>query len=411
MVDTAPAPIDAQLFREVMGHYPTGVVIVTGTTASGDILAMVVGSFNSVSLDPPLVSFMPMKTSRTYAAMQECSSLCINILGSDQEELVLTIAQRWENKLDGIDWHESPSGDPVLARSVAWVDVAIENTVEAGDHWIVLCAIRQLAVTNPVSPLIFFQGGYGSFVCTSLMARMDHDTLPAITVAHGAREALEALAAEIGCEVTVFTTVSEEEVATVFSATGPGIDRVGDFGRRIPMVPPVGDTYYFDKAPDCQQRWLDRLRGADEEAMERFRARLSFLDRHGYSYSILPDDAGRDAYGAVREATELYSNGRITPAQWRLIRDSMVNSAVDYRVSDLDDTQSYSLGSLVLPVRDQAGVHTMTLRLAMLPPSVTRARIEGWLDRAKTVVAALEADDRQQDPMTNRARAGWKENR
>ncbi|NED68111.1 flavin reductase family protein, partial [Streptomyces sp. SID10244] len=69
-----------------------------------------------------------------------------------------------------IDWFPSPSGDPVLSDSVAWIDTTLWDTVEAGDHWIALCEVRDLAVTNPVSPLLFFQGGYGSFVCTSLMA-------------------------------------------------------------------------------------------------------------------------------------------------------------------------------------------------------------------------------------------------
>ena len=240
MSSAASVHIDQQLFREVTGHYPTGVAVVTGRDADGDILALVVGTFSSVSLEPPLVSFMPMKTSRTFDRMKDCASLCINIVGGEQEREVLTIAQRWENKLDGIDWFASPSGDPVLADSIAWIDTRICETVEAGDHWIVLCAVEDMAVTNPVAPLIFFQGGYGSFVCTSLMARMDHEILPAIHAAHNARADVEALAARIGCAVSVFTAVSADEMAAVLSATAPGVDREGNLAQRIPIVPPIG---------------------------------------------------------------------------------------------------------------------------------------------------------------------------
>jgi flavin reductase (DIM6/NTAB) family NADH-FMN oxidoreductase RutF len=391
LTETAAAQVDPQLLREVMGHYPTGVVVVTGCDDDGDLLAMVVGTFSSVSLDPPLVSFMPMKTSRTFARMRECTSLCINILGGEQEDAVLTIARRWENKLDGIDWHRSPLGNPVLDDSVAWIDTRIVDTVEAGDHWIVLCSVEDMSVTNSVSPLIFFQGGYGSFVCTSLMARMDHEILPAIHSAHSARSEVEELASAIGCEVTVYTTVGPDEVAAVLSAAGPGIEVGGDFGKRAPMVPPVGDTYYFAQPPESQNAWVDRLRGADDEVKEVHRERLRFMVKHGYVFSLLPAEAGRSAYDGVRAATNQYAAGRITPSQERNIRQSMENTIVDYRVCEFDDTARYDLGSIVLPVRDRTGVYSATLRLAQLPLGASKADIDTWLDRARTVVGVLEA--------------------
>lgn len=391
MSETSAAPMDAQLLREVMGHYPTGVVVVTGCDDEGDVLAMVVGTFSSVSLDPPLVSFMPMKTSRTFARMRECSSLCINILGGEQEDAVLTIARRWENKLDGIDWHRSPLGNPVLDDSVAWIDTRIFDTVEAGDHWIVLCSVEDLSVTNPVSPLIFFQGGYGSFVCTSLMARMDHEILPAIHSAHSARLEVEELASAVGCEVTVYTTVSPDEVAAVLSAAGPGIEVGGDFGKRAPMVPPVGDSYYFDQPPEQQEVWVNRLRGVDDEFKDVHRERLRFMAEHGYVFSLLPAEAGRSAYDGLRDATTRYAAGRLTPAQERTIRQSMADTIVEYRVCELDDAVTYDLGSLVLPVRDRNGVYSVTLRLAQLPLEATKADIEGWLNHARKVVEVLEA--------------------
>ncbi|AZG46651.1 flavin reductase family protein [Gordonia insulae] len=383
------AALDPKVFRDVLGHYPTGVVVVTGRDEDGEILAMVVGTFSSVSLEPPLVSFMPMKTSRTFDKMRACSSLCINILGGEQEDVVLTIAQRWENKLDGIDWFESPSGDPVLSDSVAWIDTRLWDTVEAGDHWIALCEVRDLAVTNPVSPLIFFQGGYGSFVCTSLMARMDHEILPAIHAAHAARPQVAALASSIGCEVSVFTAVSSDEMATVLSATAPGVDREEGLAHRIPMVPPIGDSYVFDQDHDAQERWIAKLRGADDTVKEMHRARLAFVRDNGYLISFLPAE-GNAAYDEMRAATRQYESGRLTPLQERSIRESIGSSPVDYHVRDLADDEIYDVGSLVLPIRDPNGGYSMTLRLGQLPARQSGARISEWIRQAGAVVEVLE---------------------
>ncbi|OZF26041.1 flavin reductase family protein [Rhodococcus sp. 14-2483-1-2] len=382
---------DAQrTFREVTGHYPTGVAVVTGVHPTGELLALVVGTFSSVSLDPPLVSFMPMKTSRTFTKMEECSSLCINIVGGDQEREVMSIAQRWENKFDGIDWYPSPQGSPVLTDAIGWIDTEIWKTVDAGDHWIVLCEVQDMAITNPVSPLIFFQGGYGSFVCTSLLARMDHEILPAIHAAHAARSEVEALAAEIGCEVSVLTAVSADEMATVLSATAPGVDRDAGLAQRIPIVPPIGDSYVFALPEAEQNRWIDKLKG-DEKDTQVHRNRLDFIREHGYGISFLPSE-GSAAYTEMRQATKKYESGRLTPRQEREIRAQIGRTSVDYRPQVLFEQGTYNVGSIVLPVRDPAGRHTLTLRLAQVPQNVQGRLVADWIESARAVAAMLETD-------------------
>ena len=74
-----------------------------------------------------------------------------------------------------------------------------------------------------------------------------------------ARADVEALAARIGCAVSVFTAVSADEMASVLSATAPGVDREGNLAQRIPIVPPIGDTYLFDRPADEQERWIAKL--------------------------------------------------------------------------------------------------------------------------------------------------------
>lgn len=389
MTATVPDTFDPQVFREVMGHYPTGVAVVTGRSAEGEILALVVGTFSSVSLDPPLVSFMPMKTSRTFQKLRQCESLCINILGGEQQAEMLAIAQRWENKLDGIEWYPSPSGDPVLKNAIAWVDTTISDVVEAGDHWIVLCAVSDLQITNSVAPLLFFQGGYGSFVGTEQVSRMGHEILPAIHSAHNVGEQLKDLAHSIGCEVSVFAAISDDELATVFSALSADATREGGLASRFPMVPPIGDSYMFDKPAELQERWMNKLRNVSDEVHERHRKRLDFIREHGYLLALLPE-AGSSAYEQMIRATREYKKANPTPMEERSIREAIGTTRLDYDPRELEDGETYNVGSIVLPVRDPSGAYTMTLRLAQLPAGVTGADVRVWIDRAMAVAREIE---------------------
>lgn len=384
-----PQKFDPKLFRNVMGHYPTGVAIVTGRASDGDLLALVVGTFSSVSLDPPLVSFMPMKSSKTFARMRECSSLCINIVGGEQEEEMLKVARRWENKLDGIDWYMSPSGDPILKNAVAWIDTSISSNIEAGDHWITLCEVHDMEVTNPVSPLLFFQGGYGSFVGTSLIARLSHEILPAIHSAHSAGDALENLATSIGCEVSVFAAVSEDEFATVFHSLSSNASEEQSFASRLPIVPPIGDTYMFDKPAEVQDRWFRKLNDPSEEILETHRMRLSLVEENKYLIAHLPEE-GSVAYEQMVQASNEYKKARLTPAEERVIRQMIGSTTVDYNQRELVDSGSYQVGSIVFPVKDPNGEFTMTLRIGQLPQNVSGSTVAEWIALCKNVVEEIE---------------------
>ena len=156
--------IDPKWFREVLGQYPTGVVVVTAISPNGDAVGMTVGSFASVSLDPPLVAFIPAKLSSSWKALRESGrSFCVNVLAADQENVCRAVAMRKDNKFDGIPWVPSRYGNPVVAGSVAYIDCELEMTHDAGDHDIVIGRVLELEVTSAGYPLVFFRGGYGSF--------------------------------------------------------------------------------------------------------------------------------------------------------------------------------------------------------------------------------------------------------
>lgn len=380
---------DSRAFRNAMGHYPTGVAVVTGRAPDGELLALVVGTFSSVSLDPPLVSFMPMKTSKTFRRMQECDSLCINIFGGEQERDMLQIAQRWENKFDGIDWYPSPSGDPVLKNSIAWIDTTIDDIVEAGDHWIVLCRVHDLEVTNPVSPLLFFQGGFGSFAGTT-SGRLTHEILPAIHAAHSVRDELEELASVIGCEVAVFAAVSEDEFATVFHSLSDAASPDRSFASRVPIVPPIGDTYQFDKPAEVQERWMNKLKDASDEIRDIHQRRLTAVREKGYLIAHLPDE-GSSAYEQMVRATQEYRKATLTPAEERVIHELIGTTTVDYEHREIVPDGKYTIASIVFPVRDPGGEYTMTLRLSQLPQNVGGDTVAEWITRSRDIIRDIEA--------------------
>ena len=106
--------VDPTKFRRVLGHFPTGVAVVTGMDSDGHPVGMAVGSFTSVSLDPPLVAFMPDRSSTSWPRLRDSGSFCVNILGSDQESVCRAFAARGGDKFAELSWQPASSGSPVL---------------------------------------------------------------------------------------------------------------------------------------------------------------------------------------------------------------------------------------------------------------------------------------------------------
>lgn len=164
---TRVSTIDNATFRHVLGHYPTGVCVVTAVEADGPPVAMVVGSFTSVSLNPPLVAFFPDKKSSSWPRIEAGGRFCVNVLASDQLDLCRRFAARGGDKFAGVTHRSSASGLPVLDGVVAWIDCVLHAVHEAGDHHIVVGEVVELEVDSADRPLLFFQGTYGDF--TSLV--------------------------------------------------------------------------------------------------------------------------------------------------------------------------------------------------------------------------------------------------
>lgn len=164
MTMSVSAGIDGATFRRVLGHYPTGVCVVTAIDPDGAASGMVVGSFTSVSLDPPLVAFLPDKSSTSWPRIERAGRFCVNVLASDQGDLCRRFASKGEDKFAGLAHRVSANGSPVLDDVVAWIDCTLDAVHEAGDHYIVLGRVHELDISRPDQPLLFFRGKYGNFV-------------------------------------------------------------------------------------------------------------------------------------------------------------------------------------------------------------------------------------------------------
>jgi flavin reductase (DIM6/NTAB) family NADH-FMN oxidoreductase RutF len=142
-----------------MGHFATGVTIVTGLSEEGPV-GFACQSFTSVSLEPPLVLFCPSQGSRSWPLIKGSGSFSVNVLAEDQLELCQTFATSGTDKFAGLAWHETAWG-PSLDNVLATVHCEISQIVPAGDHDVVLGEVRKLVTHREAAPLVFFRGQYG----------------------------------------------------------------------------------------------------------------------------------------------------------------------------------------------------------------------------------------------------------
>ncbi len=157
--DSSPN-FDTAKFRQVLGHFPTGVTVVTAMN-DGTPVGMAIGSFASLSLEPGQVLFCPAKTSSSWPKIEAAGTFCANILADDQEDVSRVFASKAEDKFAEIGWRRSGNGSPIIEGVLAYIDCTISNVLDGGDHQIVVGTVQDLEVRHEGGPLVFFRGGYG----------------------------------------------------------------------------------------------------------------------------------------------------------------------------------------------------------------------------------------------------------
>jgi 3-hydroxy-9,10-secoandrosta-1,3,5(10)-triene-9,17-dione monooxygenase reductase component len=157
------APSDSRLFRNTLGQFCTGVVIVTGARG-GEPAGFAAQSFTSLSLDPPLVAVCPARTSTSWPRVRDSGRYCINILGADQKAVCDVFAKSGIDKFASFGWRTGVSGSPIIDGVLAYVDCELEAEHDAGDHTIAVGRVLDVDIIDAArAPLLFFRGAYGHF--------------------------------------------------------------------------------------------------------------------------------------------------------------------------------------------------------------------------------------------------------
>lgn len=159
LVDIRPRQVEAEQLRQVMRQVPSGVTVVSAMTRQGPV-GLTVGTFVSASLEPPLVGFLPARSSSTWPLIVPVGRFCVSVLGEGHEELGRRFARSGGSKFDGVPWAPAPSGAPVIDGALAWLDCEFERSYPAGDHLFVLSRVRALDVGAANRPLVFCYGGF-----------------------------------------------------------------------------------------------------------------------------------------------------------------------------------------------------------------------------------------------------------
>jgi len=162
IVTTENTEIDPAEYRKVFGSLPTGVTAITGLTSDGKPMGFVVGTFMSLSLEPPLVTFCVDKSSSTWPTLRTLGRFTANILSTDQLDVCRALSRKGDEKFQGVEYEESQLGTPRIHGATAWIDCEVLSEVVAGDHFMIVGAIESMSVGEQEA-LLFRGGKFGEF--------------------------------------------------------------------------------------------------------------------------------------------------------------------------------------------------------------------------------------------------------
>ncbi|WP_165856588.1 flavin reductase family protein [Marinobacter sp. JSM 1782161] len=153
--------IDPLRFREALGHFASGVTVIT-SLVDNEPIGFTCQSFYSVSTNPPLVSFSVMSSSYSYPKIRRAGRFAVNILSDEQARLSSQFARQGADKWLGVEWQASPLRNPIIGGSLHWLDCEIHAEHAVGDHLIVIGEVKALnrQETAATQPLLYFKGQY-----------------------------------------------------------------------------------------------------------------------------------------------------------------------------------------------------------------------------------------------------------
>jgi flavin reductase (DIM6/NTAB) family NADH-FMN oxidoreductase RutF len=151
---------DHGALRAALGHYATGVAVVTAVGPDGRPAGMTINSFGSLSLDPPLILWCLHRQSASLTAFTSTDHFAVNVLAAHQEQVARRFSARVQDRFCGLRWHRGPNGLPVLADGLGVFICRRLRHIHGGDHVIIIGHLEEYQVNQGQSPLVFYTGRY-----------------------------------------------------------------------------------------------------------------------------------------------------------------------------------------------------------------------------------------------------------
>lgn len=380
--------IEPSVFRNVLGNFPTGVVAITAQGLDGSPAGMAVNSFTSVSLDPPLVAFLPTKSSSSFPKIRTAGRFAVNVLDARDEQVCRNFATKGGDKFAGTNWSPSPkTGSPLLERAVAWIDCEIEQIHDAGDHYIVIGRVLDLDMGTGDGPLLFFRGGYGQFSQNSRTAPAQADLLGPLRQVDPIRTLMEGLARDL--EVECFANyVIQDQLVIVGSAgqTHPSI-KLSRIGQRMPLVAPLGAGAVAWMSEAEQASWIERsVLMESEPGREALLNALARVRERGWSIALASAELIALESAVGHQPCEVLEGHQVDE------RAAELAAAVPAETHDplhLDSKFPLHVRNVSVPVLGPDGKLILLLSLYGLPTSLTLAELSPYLEALSQ--AATEA--------------------
>jgi flavin reductase (DIM6/NTAB) family NADH-FMN oxidoreductase RutF len=154
----------ARDLRNALGQFATGITVVTAPAKNGPPIGVTVNSFNSVSMEPPLILFSIARTLNRFDELSDAEAYTVNVLANTQERISHQFAASDGDKWFEVAWHPGEGGSPVLDGSLAAFECVPWAQYDGGDHVIFVGEVKRMRINETAEPLTYFRGRYGGIL-------------------------------------------------------------------------------------------------------------------------------------------------------------------------------------------------------------------------------------------------------
>jgi flavin reductase (DIM6/NTAB) family NADH-FMN oxidoreductase RutF/DNA-binding IclR family transcriptional regulator len=360
------------------------VTVIASSTDHGEPVAMVVGTFTSVSIDPPMVGFLADRVSTTWPIVRARGQYTASVLTAEHEPLCRAVVAKDPRRFESFNWARSPTGLPLVPDARVWFDCVIDSVLPIGDHFFAVGSVQDMGVGETTAPpLIFQRGSYGWPKLPGLDAE-DPGLAVLLRYADMVYEEAAALAGALGLDCLISAAIDGN--VTLLRAAAQRDDRVR-VGTYAPLAAPIGALFVAWGSAADQHRWLQRSRdllklvspnappppALDAQAAD---AMLSAVRDCGYTVST--GSAMSESFDAAFNA--------VGPGGQRRALAAFLATLTEHADEHVHATTIESLSDVTylhVPVFDARGRVVLALDLTGFPAATPAADLSGWLEQLR----------------------------